>query len=181
VKAIPRTARKTLINVCRQVTNRSSAAEGLRIDGPEALLMRDRILAGLEAALEPWLGIPGALRTGALPNSRDFKIFKGVTALLEQHDLPYVPAADVLATELGVSRRKLFYAFRNLLGMGPHAYLELVRLHRLRHRLLDGKASGVSVTSAATELGFHHLGRLSDCYRRHFGELPKETLKRGSR
>lgn len=39
-------------------------------------------------------------------------------------------------------------------------------------------APGETVTSAATECGFFHLGHFSMSYRRHFGELPSETLRR---
>jgi AraC-like DNA-binding protein len=178
-KAFPGTARQALIDVCRRVTARSIATGGLGLDGPEELSMRDEILARLEATLQPWLRMPGTSPKSGLPCSRDFEIFEQVSTLFEQHDLRKVPAVDELAAEVGASRRRLFYSFRHLLGMGPYAYLELLRLHRLRHRLLAGKASGTCVTRAATDLGFGHLGRLSERYRQHFGELPKGTLKRG--
>jgi AraC family ethanolamine operon transcriptional activator len=53
-----------------------------------------------------------------------------------------------------------------------------MRLNRVR-RILARAPEGVSVTDAATRFGFFHLGRFSGQYRRLFGELPFETLRRG--
>jgi AraC-like DNA-binding protein len=35
-----------------------------------------------------------------------------------------------------------------------------------------------NLTELAMEFGFFHLGRFSEQYRKQFGELPSETLKR---
>ena len=60
--------------------------------------------------------------------------------------------------------------------MGPQGYLQLLRLHRLRDRLLAVSPATASITSLAGELGFTHVGRLSAAYPSQFGEYPKETL-----
>jgi len=87
-------------------------------------------------------------------------------------------AIDACATALGVSRRTLYRAFRGELGMGPQGYLRLVRLHQLRERLLRAASTGASITGLAGELGFTHMGRLSADFYKHFGEYPKQALRR---
>lgn len=63
--------------------------------------------------------------------------------------------------------------------MGPQGYLRLVRLHQLHERLLAATSAEASITELAGELGFTHMGRLSTAYLKHFGEYPKQTLRRG--
>lgn len=82
-----------------------------------------------------------------------------------------------LAAELGVTPRSLQLSFRAVHGVSPRQYLERVRLDRVRLMIrMQGEAS--SVTTAALECGFLHLGRFSQAYRRTFGELPSETRSR---
>ncbi len=83
-----------------------------------------------------------------------------------------------LARELAVSERTLFRAFRQSLGMGPREVDQLRRLHEVRAMLLARGPGRGRVAEAAAEAGFTHLGRLADLYRRHFGELPTQTLAR---
>ena len=87
-----------------------------------------------------------------------------------------VRVAD-LARAAGVSVRTLYRASTRHLGGPPVARLRLTRLQQVRRRLLEPDP-GETITSAATEWGFFHLGRFSELYRRHFGEMPSETLRR---
>lgn len=85
-----------------------------------------------------------------------------------------------LADELQVTPRCLQLSFESVHGMSPRDYLQRVRLDRARALLL-AQGEAASVTRAAMESGFLHLGRFSQAYRRAFGELPNETLgRRGS-
>lgn len=81
-----------------------------------------------------------------------------------------------LAVELEVSPRWLQLSFQSVKGMSPREYLQRVRLERVRERILSDDTD--SVTSAAMDCGFLHLGRFSQAYRRAFGELPSETYRR---
>jgi AraC-like DNA-binding protein len=85
-------------------------------------------------------------------------------------------AAD-LARAAGVSIRTVYRASHRHLGGPPMARLRLTRLQQVRRRLL-APAPGETVTSAAMEWGFFHLGRFSALYRHQFGEPPSETLRR---
>ena len=87
-----------------------------------------------------------------------------------------VRVAD-LARNAGVSVRTLYRASARHLGGPPMTRLRRARLQQVRRRLL-APGPGETVTSAATEWGFFHLGRFSVLYRRHFGEPPSETLCR---
>jgi AraC family ethanolamine operon transcriptional activator len=78
-----------------------------------------------------------------------------------------------LCAELGVSRRTLQTAFHETWGMGPLAWLRLLRLNAVRRAL----KSAPSVTAAATQLGFFHFGRFSHDYEALFGELPSQTFR----
>ncbi|MHA6196058.1 AraC family transcriptional regulator [Pseudomonas wadenswilerensis] len=77
----------------------------------------------------------------------------------------------------GVSREKLYEAFRRHHGLTPMAYLKHYRLTSVRSALLSGGAAA-SVSSVALEWGFGHLGRFASDYRKAFGESPSGTLAR---
>ncbi|KPC52829.1 BenABC operon transcriptional activator BenR [Pseudomonas amygdali pv. morsprunorum] len=60
------------------------------------------------------------------------------------------------------------------------AYLKRFRLQSARRSLLQGN-SGYNIAAIASQWGFNHLGRFAQDYQRLFGELPSQTLERGSR
>jgi AraC family transcriptional regulator, ethanolamine operon transcriptional activator len=78
----------------------------------------------------------------------------------------------------GVSERTLEYAFKEIMGLTPMAYLTRLRLHRVRKALLAAEPGATTVTAAALAWGFWHFGEFSHAYRECFGELPSETLLR---
>ena len=82
-----------------------------------------------------------------------------------------------LCRALGVSRRWLQWSFNEVLGVGPWSYLHLMRLNGARRMLLHARP-GTKVNDAVEAFGFWHLSRFSRDYRRHFGELPSQTLQR---
>lgn len=83
-----------------------------------------------------------------------------------------------LCRAAGVSERTLEYAFKEILGTTPMAYLLRLRLHRVRRRLLAAKRGSITVSAAALDAGFWHFGDFSRAYRECFGELPSATLRR---
>lgn len=85
--------------------------------------------------------------------------------------------ADLVAAS-GVPGRTLLKHFKDHRGTTPMRYLRDARLGRVREALLRAEA-GESVTEIAMTWGFQHLGRFAIEYRRHFGESPSETRKRG--
>ena len=85
-----------------------------------------------------------------------------------------------LCTAAGVSERSLEYAFKDIMGMTPVAYLTRVRLHRVRRALLAATPGSTTVSAEALNGGFWHFGEFSHAYRDCFGELPSETLRRAA-
>jgi len=83
-----------------------------------------------------------------------------------------------LCEAAGVSERTLQYAFREVMGMTPVAYLTRLRLHRVRASLLAANPGTTTVTNEALCWGFWHFGDFSCAYKKCFGELPSETLRR---
>jgi AraC family ethanolamine operon transcriptional activator len=85
---------------------------------------------------------------------------------------------STLCRELGVSERTLRYAFHNLTGLPPLAFLKRRQLNRVHRSLLKADPAEVLVKQAAYTHGFTHLGQFSRDYSQLFGETPSETLQR---
>ena len=83
-----------------------------------------------------------------------------------------------LCEAAGVSERTLQYAFKEVMGMTPVAYLTRLRLHRVRHALRTATQASTTVTTEALRWGFWHFGDFSRAYKDCFGELPSDTLRR---
>jgi len=79
-----------------------------------------------------------------------------------------------------VSERTLEYAFKELMGLTPMAYLTRLRLHRVRQALLAANSGSTTVSIEALNWGFWHFGEFSRAYKECFGELPSVTLRRKS-
>ena len=85
-----------------------------------------------------------------------------------------------LCLATGVSERSLQYAFQEVMGMSPLAYLTRLRLHRVRKELRMGTYGSTTVSALALKWGFWHFGDFSRAYKDCFDELPSETLRRKS-
>jgi AraC family ethanolamine operon transcriptional activator len=87
------------------------------------------------------------------------------------------PSILELCEFTGSGRRALFYAFDELLGMSPIAYLKAARLQEARRRILASDQQHC-VQLVASNLNFAHLGQFSIDYAKHFGESPSQTCNR---
>jgi len=85
-----------------------------------------------------------------------------------------------LCVATGVSERTLQYAFLEVMGMSPLAYLTRLRLHRVRKALRMETNGSTTVSAQALKWGFWHFGDFARAYRDCFGELPSESLRRKS-
>ena len=94
---------------------------------------------------------------------------------MEAHFPATLTLSDI-ATAAGVPERTLNDAFRRFEEVSPMRYLRDLRLDRVRARLL-GPGPRVSVTTAALEAGFGHLGRFAEAYADRFGESPSTTRR----
>jgi AraC-like DNA-binding protein len=82
-----------------------------------------------------------------------------------------------IAQAAGVSVRSLENAFRRYWRSTPTGHVRNLRLEAAHH-LLTHPVRGMSVSDAATTVGFPHLGRFSRSYAQRFGELPSASLRR---
>lgn len=108
-----------------------------------------------------------------------YKIVREVRQHLLQNQEETITVVD-LCQRFQISRRTLQYAFQDVMGMSPNAYLRTIRLNGVRRCLRDPKSGVMSVQQAAADWGFWHLSQFARDYQGLFGELPSERLKRRS-
>lgn len=110
--------------------------------------------------------------TAETPRHRVMRLSEVLGVHLEQG----APIAQ-LADTLSVSTRTLHRTFKDLSGLSPKQYLDVLRLHRFRKDLMES-GQNRTITSLAFDHGFEHVGRLASFYQDWFGELPRETRRR---
>ena len=95
------------------------------------------------------------------------------------HERPAEPwSSTVLARAVHVSLRSLQSGFHKHVGMPPMTYLRDLRLRGIREELARAAPGTTTVEGVAYGWGMLHMGRFAAAYRRTFGELPSQTLKR---
>lgn len=77
----------------------------------------------------------------------------------------------------GVSMRTLYAGFKRYKGVSPMLALKTRRLEAVHEDLLNA-CGGDSVTDIVFRWGFTHLGNFSRDYKKRFGELPSDTLRK---
>jgi len=82
-----------------------------------------------------------------------------------------------IASYLNVSERTLLYAFKNRFAMGLKAYMLILKLNHV-HLALHKENKISSVATVARDSGFWHMGQFYKDYKKFFGELPSDTLKK---
>ena len=81
---------------------------------------------------------------------------------------------ESLAEAIGASARSI--SFQKARGYSPMAFAKMTRLRHARRKLSAPEAD-TTVTGVALECGFQNTGHFAMSYRKHFGELPSETLR----
>lgn len=90
-----------------------------------------------------------------------------------------IASVEDLCRISGASKRTLRRGFQERFGTTPKAYLQAQRLIGARRQLRATDPS-TSISDIANELGFWHLGQFAADYRRQFGELPSQTVRRAT-
>lgn len=103
-------------------------------------------------------------------------IVRAAMAVIDAAAAP--PTARSLAAQIGVTDRTLLRAFRETYGVPPKQYLMCRALHGVRRVLRAGAPQDQTVADVLTRHGIWEFGRFAARYRRQFGELPSETLRR---
>ncbi len=78
------------------------------------------------------------------------------------------------------SVRSLQMAFKSEMNITPTAYIRDLRLQHA-HSLLSSSSSNTTVTEAAIESGFTHLGKFSHYYKLQYKELPSITFQKAKK
>ena len=138
-----------------------------------ALTIRDRIVEGLAALLQDAQFGRASSRRGR-PSNRALYA-RQAQAYLEANLDRAVSLAE-LCRATGISAPTLSAAFREHYGVTPQVYHRSRRLIAVQRSLRRHWANETTVTEAAFDHGFWHLGRFSQAYKRRFGETPSQTL-----
>ena len=109
-----------------------------------------------------------------LPKTPAPRHVKKAIDYIEAHLTQPILLADLVAAS-GVSAGALNSGFQRFRDLSPMAFVRERRLEQAKARLERGESS---VTQAAFDTGFSHLGRFSKVYLQKFGEMPSETLRR---
>jgi transcriptional regulator GlxA family with amidase domain len=81
-----------------------------------------------------------------------------------------------IAKAAGASERTLQGCFKKHYKVSPMLFLRNLRLDNARERILLGS----SVSEAALNCGFSHLGRFAKYYAERFGDLPSSSARESS-
>ena len=92
---------------------------------------------------------------------------------------PWEPVTvNQLCRITGVSERTLQYAFQEQYSVPPKTYLRNFRLNGARRELFRSDLDTTRVNNVASSWGFWHMGQFASDYRKLFGELPTDTLRK---
>jgi AraC-like DNA-binding protein len=89
-----------------------------------------------------------------------------------------MPSIAALCGITRLSERRIREAFASEFGSSPTECLRAWALGRVHRRLSSADPSSETVTTAALDAGFAHLGRFAGYYRQIYGEPPSATLAR---
>ncbi len=135
--------------------------------------IRDKILEDFASLLADAGPAGSPLRNGS-PSNRT-RLARQVRSYLEAN-LDRVVSLAELCRFTGTTARTIQYAFGDYYGVSPQAYHRARRLSAVRRSLKQRWPGETTVTDAAFDHGFWHLGRFSQAYKERFGETPSETL-----
>lgn len=107
---------------------------------------------------------------------RDHKeILRRALELLDTLQIQSVYTEDICRATCA-SERTVRNVFNEYLGMSPHRYLMIRRLHGIRDAIRHAGADD-TVTSLCARFGVWDFGRFASLYHQYFGVLPAQSLK----
>lgn len=112
-------------------------------------------------------------------NQAQRQVIRDVVAVAESFRDERLSLED-LCMALKVPERTLNETFKRELGISPAAFIKGHRMFGAHRDLWRANPSQVRVSDVANSRGFWHMGQFAADYRRFFGELPRDTLKRCS-
>ena len=103
-------------------------------------------------------------------------VLKRALKLISQYEQMPETVND-LCEMTGASWSTLERAFKQEFGVGPKAYIKIRRLNAVRNEIIS-LGPGTRIHQVANRWGFWHMGSFAADYRKQFGELPSDTLRR---
>ncbi len=147
--------------------------------GEEGLeIMQERLVMHLEKLIEPGLSDSGSGETKPLGPDKLHRLAESARREMIRLDLSEKLDVRRLAATLFTSTRNLYRAFRHCYGVGPYEYHTLMRFRAFRNLVRSTDTHPGVITDMALATGFTHLGRFAAAYRKQYGELPSDTLRR---
>ena len=174
---IPAARLDRLERVGRAVGQRVARNLDRGLTGSLVLALRDQILDAMERELGPLL-LGGPARADASRPTRGAELADAVMRRMREVGAGGKPRIAEISREFGVPERTVYQAFRDWVGVGPYEFHRLEKLHRFRSVLAGSRATRGQITRAAGEAGFHDTSRMTQAYRRQFGETPRASIGR---
>lgn len=115
-------------------------------------------------------------RRRPLMRARDCAVRKSLE-IMEECDLSTL-TLEFLLEECHVSKRTMEYAVRERFGTSPAALIKSIRLAAAKAVLRRADCGQQRVADIAAKFGFCHPAQFAADYRKAFGELPSETLRK---
>jgi len=144
-----------------------AAGSSMRLQQLEEELAR-RLIATLAESRDPMQQPAMRKRDTALQVAVDFIV---------ESDSPVTSIRELCAIA-NVSERTLEYAFRERFGQSPKTFTLTHRLNNVRKMLRYADPDVDRIYEIAGHHGFLHMGQFTSDYKRLFGELPSESLRR---
>ncbi len=143
------------------------------------LLLHNRILLLMEKYLHSFLTkanftLPDGKIWGK-GKEKDLEALKGIVQILSNSQLNKFPSIDTLSRTAMMSSTKLKTRFKQIYGMKLYEFYNRSRLEQAREML---KTGNYSVKQVGINIGFSNLSNFAKAFRKEFGLLPKEILKK---
>ncbi|MCO6184699.1 GlxA family transcriptional regulator [Rhizobium sp. L1K21] len=114
-----------------------------------------------------------ALPLAASRRPVDKRVAAAIHAMEENIEIPL--SLEAIASQAGVSARRLQALFKGNIGVLPHIHYLALRLNAARRRVIETQ---LPFTEIAVASGFNSASAFSRSYRAHFHESPSETRRR---
>jgi AraC-like DNA-binding protein len=143
------------------------------------LTLHNRILLLVEHFLESFLtkgvfSMPGG-KFWVKSKEKDLEALKGIIRILSDSQIGKFPSIDALSKTAMMSSTKLKSRFKQIYGMKLYEFYNRNRLGQAREML---KTGNYSVKQVGTNIGFSNLSNFAKAFRKEFGVLPREVLRK---
>ena len=109
-------------------------------------------------------------------NKKEIAVIEAVEII--KNDFENIYSVKELAMLTNISERSLLYAFKEKFQVSPSEYIKATRLNKVKNELFAVKDKNVSIASIAGKYHFWHMGQFAKDFKRQFGVLPSEVLKK---